>query len=148
MKDFHADRTALWTIMLAVCLAASGLIALAGASLDRWPNVMWGTIIVVGVIAAIPAFCILPLYFRMLSCTVSSSGITVTAGSLFRRAQSVRFERVQFVQILSGPFDGALGLNFVVLHMYGGHLTVPFLNRDDREALAALLQQKGVYHAP
>ena len=65
-----------------------------------------------------------------------------------RRAQSVRFERVQFVQILSGPFDGAFGLNFVVLHMYGGHLTVPFLNRDDRVSFAALLQQKGVFHAP
>ena len=148
MKDYHADRSALWTIMLAVCLAASGLIAAAGAVLDRWPNVMWGVIVVVGVIAAIPAFFILPLYFHRLSCTASSSSITVTAGIFFRRAQSVRFERVQFVQILSGPFDGALGLNFVILHVYGGHLTVPFLNRDDRESLAALLQQKGVFHAP
>ena len=148
MKEFHAERSALWTIMLTVCLAAAGLIAAAGAVLDRWPNVMWGAIIVVGVIAAIPAFCILPLYFRMLSCTVTSSSITVTAGILFRRAQSVRFERVQFVQIVSGPFDGVLGLNFVVLHLYGGHLTVSFLSRDDREAFAALLQQKGVFHAP
>ncbi len=148
MKEFHAERSALWTIMLTVCLAAAGLIAAAGAVLDRWPNVMWGAIVVVGVIAAIPAFCVLPLYFRMLSCTVTSSSITVTAGILFRRAQSVRFERVQFVQIVSGPFDGTLGLNFVVLHLYGGHLTVPFLSRDDREAFAALLQQKGVFHAP
>ena len=148
MKDYHADTSALWGLMLAICLVAGGLITAAGVILDRWPSLMWTVIAVLSVIAAIPAFVILPLYFRMLSCTASSSSITVTTGILFRRAQSVRYERVQFVQILSGPFDGMMGLNFVVLHVYGGRLMVPFLSRNDREALASLLQQKGVFHAP
>ena len=69
-------------------------------------------------------------------------------GIFFKRKQSVRLDRVQFVQVITGAFDGILGLNFIILHVYGGQLMMMFLNKNDRNEITALLQQKGVYYAP
>lgn len=148
MQEYKADPAALWAAMLAVCLPAAGLILLTGLLLSRWPRLMWLIIGIVTAAAMLLSFLVLPLYFRLLSVSVSATQVTVTAGIFFRRTQSVRLDRVQFVQLLSGPFHGMLGLNFVTLFVYGGRLTVPFLHRTDFTELTAFLTQKGVYHAP
>lgn len=147
MKEYRADIGALQLLQIGICLVGAGLSFAAGCFLNAWPRVMWSIIGVFAGAAVLASFICLPLFFRRLRCMASSSKISLRAGILFLREQSIRLDRVQFVQIITGPFDGILGMNFVILYVYGGQLTLPFLSRSDRRELTALLEQKGVFHA-
>lgn len=148
MQDFRADRTSLRLLQLVICLLAGVMDMAAALFLDPWTLLMWIVIIIIVSAAVLVSFVLLPLFFRRLRCTVTTSQITVCAGILFRQEQSIRIDTIQFVQLISGPFDGALGLNFMILHVYGGQLAILFLHKDDRDSLSAFLQQKGVFYAP
>lgn len=148
MKEYRPDMAALRLIQAVLCLISAGLSAAVMQLLTSFPIIMWtavGVFVGVGVLAA---FLFLPLMFRRLKCVVSSSQISVRSGIILQREQSIRLNTIQFVQIISGPFDGRLGLNFIVLHVYGGQLAVLFLSRDERKEFTAFLRQKGVFYAP
>ena len=147
MQDFRADRASLCLLQIVICLLAAVIDTAAALFLDHWTLLMWIVIAVIAGVAILVSFVLLPLSFRRLVCTVTATQITVCTGILFRKEQSVRMDAIQFVQLISGPFDGALGLNFVILHVYGGQLLILFLNRNDRNTLTAFLQQKGVFYA-
>lgn len=147
MKEYRADAGALHLLQMIISLLGAGIALAAWYFLSRWLTAMW---IVIGIFAgsaALVSLVCLPLYFRQQRCLASRAKITMRAGILFVREQSIRLDRVQFVQTVTGPFDGILGLNFIVLYVYGGQLTVPFLSRRDRNELTALLEQRGVFHA-
>lgn len=146
MKEYRADIAALTLLQIGVCLIAGGLCAAAGLFLSRWYRIMWILIAVFAGIALILSFLILPAFFRRIRVVCTSSQITLTAGIFFTRMQAIRIDRVQFVQLLSGPFDGILGMNFVTLFVYGGQLTVPFLGRKERAELTKFLEERGVFH--
>ncbi len=148
MTTYHADRDAARLLQLLLFLAAAIICIAAALFLKEYPLLQL-VIRTSAVVLAILMGCIaIPLYIHSLSCTVTSSQITVRHGIFFRREQSVLLRNVQFVRIIHGPFGGAFGLNFLILHMYGGMLTVALLNRSDRLALTDFLRQKGVFHAP
>ena len=147
VKEYHADRGALHLLQILISLAGAGLCAAATYFLRRWAWIMW---IVVGVFtgtAFILSLICLPLFFARLHCYASEEKVTVIAGVLFLRQQSIRLDRVQFIQTVTGPFDGNLGLNFIILYVYGGQLTIPFLSKSDRYELVGLLERGGVFHA-
>lgn len=148
MQTFRADPAALRLLQIVICLLAAAVNITAVLFLASWTTAMWIIIAVAAAAALLVSFVLLPLFFRRLTCTVTASQITVCAGILFRQEQSVRMDAVQFVQLITGPFDGTLGLNFLVLHVYGGQLFILFLHKNDRDTLTALLQQKGVFYAP
>lgn len=146
MTIYHADPAAARLLQLSVLsLTFSGCMAAA---------FMFGESLLSAIFCAALALlsavlCIgIPLSLRSLSCVVSPSQITVRQGIVFRREQSVLLHNVQFVRIIHGPFGGAGGLNFIILHVYGGMLAAPFLSRRDRLAITEFLRQKGVFHAP
>lgn len=146
MKEYRADIGALQVIQIMLCLIGAGLSFAAAHFLVRWVRIMW---IVVGIsagTAALLALIGLPLFFRRLRCYASGTKITVRAGIFFLREQSIRLDRVQFVQTITGPFDGIFGMNFIVLYVYGGQLTIPFLHKRDRQELTMLLEERGVFH--
>ena len=147
MKEYRADIGALQLMQIALCLTAALLSLAAMYFLKAWGWVMWTAIGIFSGAALLASLICLPLFFRQLRCFASSSKITVRAGILFLREQSIRLARVQFVQTVTGPFDGILGMNFIILYVYGGQLTVPFLKRHDRNELTALLEQRGAFHA-
>lgn len=147
MKEYRADIGALQLLQISICLLGTGLSFAAGYFLHAWPHIMWSVVGVFAGAAVLMSFLCLPLFFRRLRCMASPSKISLHAGILFLREQSIRLDRVQFVQTITGPFDGILGMNFIVLYVYGGQLTIPFLNRSDRRELTALLEQRGVFHA-
>lgn len=126
--------------------AAAAVILSHGAS--RFFSICMWTF--AGICAGTAAVCLLllPLYFRHLQCIVTEAQITVKAGIFFRRESSVRLQTVQFVQIITGPFGGRWGMRFILLHVYGGRLLLPFLGRQDYGELTEFLRAKGVFHAP
>jgi membrane protein YdbS with pleckstrin-like domain len=128
-------------------LVAGGLLCGASVLLLR-SILMWVCTAVFLGTAVLLGFVLLPLYFRGLECRVSDTKLTVCAGVFFRREQTVRLHSVQFVQLISGPFDGAWGMNFIILHLYGGQIAICFLHRRDYRELAALLEQRGGFHVP
>ena len=147
MKEFRADQGALHLLQILICLAGAGLSWASAYFLHRWVWVMWSLVGVFAGIAVILSFICLPLFFSRLRCYASSEKLTVIAGILFLRQQSIRLDRVQFIQTITGPFDGIFGLNFIVLYVYGGQLAIPFLNTKDRYELVAILERGGVFHA-
>ena len=147
MKIYRADPGGMQLLQIAVCLAGAALSLAAFWFLRRWLLVMWILIGIFAGTALLASVLCLPLYFRRLRIYASPAKLTVRTGILFVHEQSIRLDRVQFVQTVTGPFDGILGLNFFVLYVYGGQLTVPFLSRHDRMELAVLLEQRGVFHA-
>lgn len=147
MTVYHADSAAARLLqLLLLCMAL--LVCIAAAYFFRsYPLVL--LICNASAVAISLLGCIgFPLYIRSLRCIISSSQITVRHGVFLRREQSVLLRSIQFVRIIHGPFDGAWGLNFIVLHVYGGMLGIAFLSRRDRMALTEFLRQKGVFHAP
>ena len=135
MKEYRADIGALQVIQIMLCLIGAGLSFAAAHFLVRWVRIMW---IVVGIsagTAALLALIGLPLFFRRLRCYASGTKITVRAGIFFLREQSIRLD-----------FDGIFGMNFIVLYVYGGQLTIPFLHKRDRQELTMLLEERGVFH--
>lgn len=148
MKKYHADSGALQLLQISICTISAVLDVLAGIFLNSFPIVMWVITIVFTLTAVLSSFLILPLFFKNFCCILTDSKATVSMGIFFRRKQSVRLDRVQFVQVITGAFDGILGLNFIILHVYGGELMMMFLNKNDRKEITDFLQQKGVYYAP
>lgn len=148
LKEYSADLSAMKLLQILVCLLASLLIFASGKFLSRWPAVMWALIIGFVLTAVILCFLCMPLYFSNLRCIVTSSQVTVRTGIFFQREQSIRLQSVQFVQLITGPWDGLLGLNFMILYVYGGSLMIFFLKKSDRYELTEFLERKGVFHAP
>lgn len=148
MKEYCADTAALRLIQVLFCLIAAGLSTAAAMFLDPFPKFMWAAIAVFVGIGLLVSFLVLPLLFRKFRCVVTATQISVRSGIFVHREQSIRMNTIQFVQIISGPFDGILGMNFIILHVYGGQLAVLFLGKDDRKAFTAYLRQKGVFYAP
>ncbi len=146
MTVYHADPAAAWLLQLMLLGLSLLLFAAAICFLHHSPLLM----LCIGITAIVflaGSICIF-LYIRSLRCIVSTSQITVQHGIFLRREQSVLLRSVQFVRIIHGPFNGAWGLNFIILHMYGGMLGIAFLSRHDRLVLTDFLRQKGVFHAP
>lgn len=148
MKIYHADTGALQLLQILICTVSAVLDVLAGIFLNSFPIIMWSITAVFTIVAVLLSFFILPLFFKNFCFIVTDSKIMVSMGIFFKRKQSVRLDRVQFVQVITGAFDGILGLNFIILHVYGGRLMMMFLNKNDRNEITALLQQKGVFYAP
>ncbi len=147
MKTYYADLQAMQLIQFTSMLTGGLLALAAGLTLYRWPVVMWCAAGICGGAALLFSLLFLPLWFRQFSCIVTSSQITRRTGIFFRREQSVRLQTIQFVQIVTGPFDGRCGMNFILLHVYGGRMLLPCLRQEDRIALTEYLRAKGVYHA-
>lgn len=148
MKEYSADLAAMKLLQITVCLSAVLLIWASMKFLSRWSVIMWSMSGIFAVTAIVVSFLCMPLYFSNLRCIVTASQVTIRTGMFFRREQSIRLQSVQFVQIITGPWDGVFGLNFIILYVYGGSLMIFFLKKSDRQEIIEFLERKGVFYAP
>ncbi len=148
MNNYRADFSAVRCLQILFALAAVLIHTAAELLLRSHPLtvriVSWSA----AGIALTTGFLLLPLFVGSIRCDVTSAQITLRCGILFQREQSILLQNVQFVQVIRGPFDGRWGMNFLMLHVYGGRLTIPFLSRSDRKQITEFLRKKGVFHAP
>ena len=147
MNTYRTDPDAAH-VLQAVLLLLAGLLCTAALLLRAslcFVCIFCGAVCLAAVLGG---FVLFPLYLRSVRCIVSSGQITVRAGILLRREHSVTLRSVQLAEVICGPADGKWGLNFILLHVCGGRLTMPFLRRQDREEIVDFLRKKGVYHAP
>lgn len=148
MNTYRADRNAAHVLQI-LCLLLTGLFCLVTWTFLRPYAVLLFWLWAAAICLAILFSCILaPLGLQSVSCIITSGQITLKTGIFLHREQSVRYDSIQFVQVIRGPFDGKWGMNFILLHLCGGRLLLPFLRQKDCKALLKLLRNKGVFHAP
>ena len=147
MQEYRADRAAGHMLRIFLCLTAALLSGAAYLFLHRFALAMYLCIGGFCALAFLAGFVMTPLYFRSLVCIITPHRITCRSGILLHRERSVRLRTIQYIEVVTGPFDGAWGMNFIVLHFYGGSMPLPFLSRNDRRAITGLLAQRGVFHA-
>ncbi len=148
MKEFFPDYSALKLLQIIICSLAGILIFLSVLFLHPWKMIMWCFVGSFLLIAFVISFFCLPIYFSNLRYILTSSQVTVCSGIFFRREQSIPLQSVQFAQLITGPWDGIFGLNFMILYVYGGSLMMFFLKNSDRRELTEILERKGIFHAP
>lgn len=148
LGTYHADFDAVRLIQGLLTLFAGFLFLLVRMILRGHPLLLYWICAAAAGFWLIFGFIYLPLYIRSIRCIVTSGQITVIQGILLRQEQSVLLQNVQFVRVLHGPGQGAAGLNFIILHVYGGSLFILFLSRSDSAVLLDFLRNKGVFHAP
>lgn len=148
MTTYHADHTAIRLLQFILIITAVIFSLAAKHFLSPYPTLMHIICTVVLGTALVFGFLCLPLYLHSIRCIVTSAQITLKSGIFIKQEQSVRLQNIQFVRIVHGPANGAYGLNFIILHLYGGKLILPFLSRKDRIKLTDFLRKKGVFHAP
>lgn len=148
MNTYRADPNAAHVLQI-LLLLLTGLFCLAAWLFLRRYRILLLCLCGGAVLAAVLIGCILfPLALRQIRCIVSSGQITVKSGIFLHREQSVSIRTIQFVQVIQGPLDGKWGLNFIILHVCGGRLLLPFLRQGDRAEVTEFLRHKGVFHAP
>ncbi len=87
----------------------------------------------------------LHFWLRTMRCEVTPERITLFSGVLLRRRRCIPRRCIRFLQTAC-LYPG--GLRFLTVYAYGGRLTVPFLGREDCQALAALLREGVFADAP
>ncbi len=148
MKTYHVSPYAV-RLLQALILAAGVLLgAAAFYFLAPWPVLMYSALGLIAGVILIAGCMMVPLYFRRLECTLTASHIHVRSGVWFQREESVRLKNIQFLQVISGPFDGRFGMNFLFFHAYGGSMQVFCLSTADRKEIVTFLQQRGICHVP
>jgi membrane protein YdbS with pleckstrin-like domain len=83
-----------------------------------------------------------PKLYARLSYRLDPLGLSIESGRLWRRWTFVPRQRVQFVDLVSGPIDQRFGLADLVLHTAGSEaaeVRLPGLSREVAEALRAEL---------
>ena len=148
LKEYTADLSAMKLLQILVCLVCTLLCLLCGKFLFRWAVLMWVIIAVLIAVTLSISFVCLPFYFSNLRYIITANQITVRTGIFFQQEQSIRLQSVQFIQLITGPWDGILGLNFIILYVYGGSMMIFFMKKKDRQELTDFLIQRGIFYAP
>ncbi len=148
MTTYRADPTAAHILQIPLLLCAGVLCLAAWLFLRRDPAAL-GCVCAAVLLAAVLFGCVLlPLALRRIRCIVTNGQITVSSGIFLRREQSVSIRTIQFVQVIHSLSLGTGGLHFIILHLCGGRLILPFLGEEDCTQITEFLRNKGVYHAP
>lgn len=130
MKSYFPDKNSLNILRGAAAVLTAALIAALRFFIKPYVLVMVLSVILASA-AMILMFVYLPLYFSSLSYSLYENEIVRISGVLFRKKQTIEITSVQYYTLISTPFSKSTGLNFITFHVYGGRLTLMFLNRND-----------------
>ncbi len=148
MTTYRADPAAAHILQILLLLCAGVLCLAAWIFLRRFPAALICVCAAVLFAAVLSGGVLLPLALRRIRCIVTNGQITVKSGIFLRREQSLSIRTIQFVQVIHCPFSGKGGLHFIILHLCGGRMLLPFLGQEDCTQITEFLRNKGVYHAP
>lgn len=84
-------------------------------------------------------FFYIPAYLRRIRISISHTEITVQSGVFFSRTRTILLQSLLLNTLLTTFLSRYTGLNFILLHTYGGTLLLPFLQKQDAEALHGIL---------
>lgn len=134
MKKYYPDKHCLATLRAAVVFVTAVVILLTAYFVP-----IKLIVLIISVTAAVTAFfaffIYIPLLFSSIAYTATDTEIICSGGVILKTHQSVRYSSVQYTSVISTPFSQYTGLNFVVFYVYGGQITLFFLNQSDAQEI-------------
>ncbi|MDE5583782.1 MAG: PH domain-containing protein [Ruminococcus sp.] len=135
MKKYFPDSHCLFTLRITI-ISVSLLLAVAVNYFITVGLLVILTDIIIGASAFFLMFAYLPLFIRSLGYTLTENEIIRSGGVIMKTHQSVKFSSIQYTKVITTPFSQYTGINFIVCFVYGGRLSLLFLNHEDaREIL-------------
>lgn len=139
MKQYKAEPRALQLTQIATPILAGIIITLLWVFLQILPTwLLWFLTVILLLASIVLALFYLPLWFKSLEYNLSDTYITQKFGIFFTQRRTMRLTTLQFVTIFRTPLRG---MNFILLHTYGGSMLILFLNRRTAEELHHTLQE-------
>lgn len=136
-KQYKASPLAV-RLMQGLTLVSCGALCLLTAQITAHRTAL---ILSAGILLLwIPAgFFYIPAYLRRIRIFISHTEITVQSGVFFSRTRTVLLRTLLLTTLLTTFLSRYTGLNFILLHTYGGTLLLPFLPKQDAEELHGTL---------
>ncbi len=134
MKEYYADKTCLNMFRIIILILTVVVIAVVSHFLSFIPIIMIIVCAVFFIIGFFVSLIYLPIYFKNMKYYISDEKIVKVSGFYFIKTQTVKVKKVLYTTTISTPFSKITGLNFIMLHAYGGMLPIMFVsNRDFSE---------------
>ena len=135
MKKILPDKNAASFTKLAIAFIAAVLIFAIRLFVPDYTKI---SAIILLILTAVLDFIYIPLYFRSLNYETDGRCITKNCGVIFHTSKTAEFSAVRYITSATTPFSQNTGLNFAVLFMYGGRLTLMFLSKKDMQEIVDL----------
>ena len=135
MKKILPDKNACGYAMLFVVIVSAFFIFAIRLFVLYFTRI---SAIIISAVAVVLDCVYIPLYFRNLRYETDGERITKYSGVVFHTSKTAEFSAVRYITSATTPFSQHTGLNFAVLFMYGGRLTLMFLSKKDMQEIIDL----------
>ncbi|HRR77317.1 MAG TPA: PH domain-containing protein [Ruminococcus sp.] len=127
MRHFYTSRNCL-AVMRAVIVIVS--LVLIGIIYHYIPmqNVVIASSLVIITAALIAVLIYLPLYLSSIKYTVTDTEIIKSSGVFLKFNQSIKHSSIQYTTVIKTPMSDKTGINMLILHVFGGQMSLPFLD--------------------
>lgn len=142
MKNYLPDKNCLFTLRIFIIVVSLVLITAVNYFFTaRVLVILIDTIIGAG--AFFIMFAYLPLFLKSIHYMITDTEIIRSSGVMIKLHQSVKYSSIQYVNVITTPFSQYTGLNFIMCFVYGGKLSLLFLNHNDAKEILDKIEQKG-----
>ena len=142
MKNYLPDKNCLFTLRISIIVVSLVLITAVNYFFTaRVLVILIDTIIGAG--AFFIMFAYLPLFLKSIHYMITDTEIIRSSGVMIKLHQSVKYSSIQYVNVITTPFSQYTGLNFIMCFVYGGKLSLLFLNQNDAKEILDKIEQKG-----
>ncbi len=142
MKNYLPDKNCLFTLRIYIIVVSLVLITAVNYFFTaRVLVILIDTIIGAG--AFFIMFAYLPLFLKSIHYMITDTEIIRSSGVMIKLHQSVKYSSIQYVNVITTPFSQYTGLNFIICFVYGGKLSLLFLNHNDAKEILDKIEQKG-----
>ncbi len=142
MKNYLPDKNCLFTLRISIIVVSLVLITAVNYFFTaRVLVILIDTIIGAG--AFFIMFAYLPLFLKSIHYMINDTEIIRSSGVMIKLHQSVKYSSIQYVNVITTPFSQYTGLNFIMCFVYGGKLSLLFLNHNDAKEILDKIEQKG-----
>lgn len=137
MRHFYPDKKCLPILQIVITVITAVLVLALNIYIPVNKVVLIASISLVS-LAFIAMFVYLPLFISSIEYTVTDTEIARSSGVFIRFDHSVKFTSIQYHTFIRTPFSDKTGLNFISLFVFGGHLSLLFLDLKDAEEILVL----------
>lgn len=142
MKNYLPDKNCMFTLRISIIVVSLVLITAVNYFFTaRVLVILIDTIIGAG--AFFIMFAYLPLFLKSIHYMITDTEIIRSSGVMIKLHQSVKYSSIQYVNVITTPFSQYTGLNFIICFVYGGKLSLLFLNHNDAKEILDKIEQKG-----
>lgn len=142
MKVYRPDKHCKVFIRIIILILLITLDTIAYVYLAKYTVARY---IVMGVLTVIGVFFLsvyVPIYFRMLSFTVSNEVVAKESGFFIKSTQTMKVSSIQCITSIYIPLFRYIGFNFIIFNALGGYMVFNFLSNQDSNDILSNLKER------